>query len=82
MSEGKKFCPALWLSGFFGLGFVVHLLRLAFRVPVTIGETPVSMIASVVIAVVFGLLSIGLLALSLRRPCDNKSTICGHKKID
>ena len=80
MNDNKKFCPAMWMSCFFGLGFVVHLLRLIVGVPVTIGETSIPMVASVVIVVVFGLLSAGLLALSLKRPCDNQSTICGHKK--
>ncbi len=81
MSNNKKFCPAMWMSGFFGLGFMVHLMRLIFRVPITIGETPLSMVASGVIVVVFGLFSAGLLALSLKRPCDNKSAVCGHKKV-
>lgn len=82
MNENKRFCPAMWLSGFFGLGFAVHLLRLILRVPVTIGEAPISMALSGVIVVVFGLLSVGLLVLSLKRPCDKKSTICGHRKIE
>ena len=82
MNDNKKFCPAMWMSCFFGLGFVVHLLRIIIGVPVTIGETSIPMATSGVIVVVFGLLSVGLLVLSLKRPCDNKSAVCGHKKAE
>lgn len=77
MSEGKKFCPAIWFSGFFALGFLVHLLRLALQIPLSVWGKPVAMSTSAVIAVVFGVLSAGLLAAGLKRPCDGKKTICG-----
>ena len=75
----NKFCPALWFSGFFGLGAVAHLIRLiaGFSVVIAGREIPVSL--SGVVVVVFGGLSVGLLFLSLRRPCEtdtSKSSGC------
>ena len=65
----KKFCPAIWFSGFFGLGAVVHLIRLILRVPMIIGGFNVPLGLSAAVAVVFGALSIGLLCLGLKQPC-------------
>ena len=64
-----RFCPALWFSGFFGLGTLVHLIRLLFRVPVTLGTWQVPLRFSVVAVLVLGALSASLLAVALRRPC-------------
>ena len=68
--EKAKLCPAVWLSGFFGLGAVVHLIRLltGFSVVIAGREIPVSF--SGVAVAIFGTLSIGLLVLSLKRPCE------------
>lgn len=44
MEKGKHpFCPAIWLSGFFGLAAVVPLVRLLFQFPVTLGNWRVPM---------------------------------------
>lgn len=74
----QKFCPALWFSGFFGLGFIVHLVRLISGVTVTVGDRPIPMATSLAIVVVFGTLSILLLFAGMKRPCDEKKTVCGH----
>ena len=68
----RKFCPALWFSGFFGLGVFVHLIRLFFGVPVRIGEWDVPLRVSAALVVVFGALSAGLLYAACRRPCSGK----------
>ena len=72
--EKAKFCPALWFSGFFGLGAVVHLVRLitGFSVVIAGRAVPVSFSGAAVL--VFGALSIGLLVLSLKRPCEAGKT--------
>lgn len=62
-------CPAIWFSGFFGLGTLIHLIRLVFGFPVMIGEWAVPLKASAILAAVFGGLSLGLLYLGRRRPC-------------
>ena len=77
MGEGKKFCPAMWFSGFFALGFLVHALRLILGVPVSIGSQAIPMSVSVVVVIVAGALSLGLLVLSMKRPCDSEKTPCG-----
>jgi hypothetical protein len=67
----NRFCPALWFSGFFGLGAVMHLLRLLFGFSVVIAGREIPFIASGAAVLVFGMLSIGLLILSLKRPCES-----------
>ena len=70
MNEKKySWCPALWFSGFFGLGLVVHAFRLIFQVPVTIGTFAVPLSFSVLAVVIFGALSGGLLYLGCNKPC-------------
>lgn len=68
----RKFCPALWFSGFFGLGALGHLVRLLVGFPVTIGTWQVPLRFSALAAVVFGALSLGLLYVACRRPCCAK----------
>lgn len=63
-------CPAIWFSGFFGLGAVAHLVRLILRFPLTIGTWEVPLTTSLIVAVVFGGLSIGLLILGVKKPCS------------
>lgn len=78
MEEMKRFCPALWFSGFFGLAALVHLARLALKVPVTVGTVSVPMGTSVFVAAVAGALSVALLVAALKRPCspDSKKKGC------
>lgn len=64
-----KFCPALWFSGFFGLGAVVHLVRLLLRVPVIVGTWHVPLRFSALAVAIFGGLSLALLYAACRRPC-------------
>ena len=66
-------CPAVWFSGFFGLGTLVHLLRLLFQVPVNIGGWQVPLSVSGILVLVLGGLSAGLLYVGCRRPgCSTK----------
>lgn len=67
-----KICPAVWFSGFFGLGAFVHLVRLLFRFPVMVGGYDIPMAPSAVIVVLLGALSVGLLWVGIRRPCCPK----------
>lgn len=68
----RKFCPAVWFSGFFGLGAVVHLVRLLLRFPLIVGTFEVPLRMSLVLVIVLGGLSLGLLYMGLRRPCCKK----------
>ena len=70
----KAFCPAVWFSGFFGLGAVVHTVRFLLKIPVTIGTWHVPLRTSAILVVLFAALSAGLLVLGCRRPC------CGSKE--
>lgn len=65
----KKFCPAVWFSGFFGLGALVHLARVVTRVSLVVGGREISLGTSLIVVVIFGALSLGLLWIGLRRPC-------------
>ena len=67
--EKEKFCPAIWFSGFFGLGAFVHLVRFIVRFPLIVGNIEVPLGTSLVLAIVLGGLSAGLLYFGLRRPC-------------
>lgn len=73
--ENKKslaVCLAVWFSGFFGFGAIGHLIRLILKVPVTIGTFEVPLNLSVVLVVVLGALSLGLLILGCKRSCCSK----------
>ncbi len=72
--EKTKFCPAMWLSGFFGLGAIVHLVRAAMGFSVVIAGREIPVTVSAVVAGVLGALSIGLLVVSLKRPCESGKT--------
>ena len=71
-----KFCPAMWLSGFFGLGAVAHLIRMLTGFSLAVAGHEIPLIMSGVIAIVFGALSAGLLWLSLKRPCGSSEKCC------
>ena len=70
--QNTKFCPAVWFSGFFGLGAIVHLVRLLLRFPLIVGTFEVSLRMSLVLVIVLGGLSLVLLCVGLRRPCCKK----------
>ena len=73
MGKAKaEFCPAMWFSGFFGLGALVHLARLIAGFSVVIAGREIPLAVSGIIALVFGILSVGLLIVSLKRPCETK----------
>lgn len=75
MEKNKtKFCPAMWFSGFFGLGTLVHLVRLITGFSLVIADHPISRSFSGVAAFVFGILSGVLLIVSLKRPCESGKT--------
>ncbi len=65
-----KFCPAMWFSGFFGLGAMVHLIRFITRFSLAVGGREVPLSLSGLLALILGILSIGLLIVSLKRPCE------------
>ena len=69
MKDTRRFCPALWFSGFFGLAALVHLTRLLLRVPVTVAAVAIPMQVSVWVAGVAGALSVGLAVAGMKRPC-------------
>ncbi len=60
---------AIWFSGFFGLGTVVHLIRLILRVPVTLGTWAVPLKASGILVLVFGALSFWMLRAGCGQSC-------------
>lgn len=71
--EGKHpICPAVWFSGFFGLGTLVHLVRLILRFPLVVGSYEVPLAVSGLLVLVLGALSIGLLFVGWIRPCCSK----------
>ena len=77
--EKAKFCPALWFSGFFGLGAVVHLIRLVTGLSLVVAGREIPVSWSGVAVVIFGGLSICLFVLSLKKPCEtgkSKSSDC------
>jgi hypothetical protein len=69
MEESRRFCPAVWFSGFFALGAAVHLIRGISGVQLVVGgfEVPIGM--SFAIAGIFGMLSVGLAVLGVKRKC-------------
>jgi len=67
-----KICPAVWFSGFFGLGALVHLVRFFLRFPLVVGTFEVPLGLSLLLAVILGTLSLGLLYVGMRRPCCRK----------
>ena len=75
--EKGKFCPAMWLSGFFALGALVHLVRSVIGFELIVGSYAVPVSLSVGLAVVLGILSGVLLFVSIKRPfCCGDSGSC------
>jgi len=72
MESGKKFCPAMWLSGFFAAPVVVHANRLIQKMDVVVDGRTIPMSWSTIIVVVGAISSIGLLLLSCKKPCCKK----------
>ena len=70
--EKGKFCPAMWFSGFFGLGALVHFMRFVLQVPLQVGSFQVPLSLSAIAAVVLGALSGGLLYLAVKPPCCSR----------
>jgi len=74
MNKNKPLaCPAIWFSGFFALGALVHLVRLLLRVSLIVGGTQIPLATSALVVVIFGGLSIGLLILGCKKPCCDKT---------
>ena len=67
MDQNRRSCVAVWFSGFFGLGAVVHSLRLLLRIPVTIGTFHIPLGASIIAVIVFGALSVWLLVIGCKQ---------------
>ncbi|HLD50003.1 MAG TPA: hypothetical protein VJC08_02265 [bacterium] len=85
--EKTKFCPAVWLSGFFALGALVHFLRFVFGATLVVAGYEIPMTASVALFVVLGALSVGAFVLGLKKPfCKSEHKeknqsgggCCGH----
>ena len=74
-----KFCPAMWFSGFFGLGAFVHLVRSILGFGLVVAGHEISVSLSIALAIVLGVLSIGLLVISMKRPCESGHG-CGKKE--
>ena len=72
MGSSKKFCPAMWLSGFFALGALVHIARFLLKVSLIVNGKEIPLAASAGIGVLLAVLSSALLAASLFRPCEKK----------
>jgi len=53
-----KCCNLSWLSGFFALAAVIHIVRLISRAQVQIGDWTVPMNVSIGVAIVAGVLSL------------------------
>ncbi len=66
----SKFCPAMWFSGFFGLGALVHLMRYLFGFGLIVNGHAISLRVSGIFALVAGILSVSLLIVSLKKPCE------------
>lgn len=66
--EKNKICPALWLSGFFGMGAVVHFLRFISGVSLSVAGHEIPLAVSAVVFLVMSGLSLGALYLSFKRP--------------
>ena len=64
-----KCCCFAWLSGFFGLAAIGHVIRLAFQVPVQLGGYSIPLKVSLIVAVVAGALSFIL----CRKSCSSCS---------
>ncbi len=66
--EKNKICPALWLSGFFGMGAVVHFLRFVSGASLSVAGHEIPLVMSAVVSVVMAGLSAGALFLSIKKP--------------
>ena len=64
-----KCCTFSWLSGFFALAALVHLIRIITKSQLQVGDFAVSMNVSIVIVIVAGILSLIL--------CKNACKSCG-----
>lgn len=73
MNQKSAVSPATWFSGFFALGALAHAVRAALDVPLVVNNFAIPVSMSVAIAVIFGMLSIGLLYLVA---CRHKSGAC------
>lgn len=72
-----KFCPAMWFSGFFALGAIVHAVRYLMHFSIAVNGEEIPLQASGFIVLILGFLSVGLLIVSLKRPCGtNKESGC------
>ena len=67
----NKFCPAMWFSGFFGLGAIAHLIRLTIGFSLAVNGWEVPRVVSAIFVAVAGSLSVGLFVLSIKRPCES-----------
>ncbi len=77
--EKAKFCPALWFSGFFALGALVHLARSIFGFSLIVAGHEIPLIASVLLGLVLGVLSVALFFIALKAPCKGKQS--GGEKV-
>ena len=75
-----KFCPAMWFSGFFGVGALVHVVRLLTGFSLVVAGHEIPLMVSGVIVLVGGILSVALLMVSLKRPCESGHSHEKHEK--
>ena len=70
--EKAKFCLAMWFSGFFGFGAVVHWVRLITGFSVVIGGREIPLAFSGAAVLVLGGLSAGLANLEPQKAVRNE----------
>ncbi len=68
----------MWLSGFFGLAAIAHLIRLTIGFSVTINGWELPKVLSALFVAVAGTLSVGLFVLSIKRPCESNGSNCAE----
>jgi hypothetical protein len=70
---------ASWVSGFFGIAGLLHVVRFFFRVPLRVGMYDVPLIVSVCVGVMFLVISAGLLWIEAKRE-QTKCCAAGEKR--
>lgn len=69
-----RFCPAMWLSGFFALGALVHLVRFVLKFGLVVAGHEISVGTSGMLGLGLAVLSIAFLVVSLKKPCERKES--------
>jgi hypothetical protein len=76
MKTENRFCVATWISGFFAAGMLVHFARLVMGWSVSVNGKEISLMTSLMVVIVAGVVSVGLLWLSVKKPCCKTGEKC------